>query len=1003
MLFAQSARRVHQWFNVHRRPQPIRGGKPRLEVEALEGRLLLACNLNVPALSSLPGATSSLYLDFDGDTEASVPGAGTNITVPAFDMDGNPSCFSATELSTINEVWQRVSEDYAPFNLNVTTVYPGNFSNKQNLHVDIGGSYKDQAWLTGPPSSGMTTLSFAGAGPNVVFVFSKDIVNWVNTAYVGAAVATTCSHEAGHAFGLSHQRTFDANGALGSEYNPGTFDWTPIMGNNLSAARTTWWNGTTTDQYTTEDELAILSSPLNGFGYRLDDHGNTPATATPLQQTGPQVSGSGIIEQMSDVDYFSFQTGGGLATLNVNVAAVGANLDARAELYGPSGLIAVSDSDTSLNATISTYLAEGTYYLAVRSHGRYGDLGQYTITGTVPKYIYLDQSTGTIRIDGTPVDDTAIVSIDNRGTATTLDDQVVVTLTGGWTQTNRYNLYNADGTPHVTYINFLGHEGNDSFTNNTWINCSAGGGPGNDTLTGGSGDDHLFGNDGNDVINGGAGNDWLVGDSYDIVDNVFYGTGNDTINVENTVPGTTPWVNAGAGDDTINLSPVAQNLDNFGTGLSINGGGGNDTLNVDDQNSTTPAQYILDTGSLTRWYYSWPYFTYSNVRNVVVNCTNTANGIAVWSVAAGTTVTVHAGGGDDTFNLGSFSQNLDKIQGTLVLDGGSGNNSVTVNDQGNPFSDTYTITDTSLTRYVNGFTYSAIQSLALNAGSGSSPINVSPAGNFLDHMTAHLSIDGGPGSDTLTVNDQGDIYSDSYTITGQTLARTYWTGLNYTNVEALTLNAGSGSNVLNVQGTAAGVATALNSGSGNDTIKLSALPAGPLTIDGQGGTNTLDYSAFTTGVVVNLVTGSATGLSSMANIVNVTGGAGNDILVGNAQANVLNGGGGRNLLIGGAGADQLIGGSGDDLLIGGSTTYDTNAAALAGILAEWGRTDVDYATRIGHLKGTQVGGWNGATLLTSSNMYEDWVADTLTGALGQDWFWTGYWDVTDLASGEHVD
>ena len=60
-------------------------------------------------------------------------------------------------------------------------------------------------------------------------------------------------------------------------------------------------------------------------------------------------------------------------------------------------------------------------------------------------------------------------------------------------------------------------------------------------------------------------------------------------------------------------------------------------------------------------------------------------------------------------------------------------------------------------------------------------------------------------------------------------------------------------------------------------------------------------SAVAGGVVVDLRAGTATGLrGGVANIRNVVGSAGNDILVGNG-GNVLRGGAGRDLLIAGAG------------------------------------------------------------------------------------------------------
>jgi Ca2+-binding RTX toxin-like protein len=53
------------------------------------------------------------------------------------------------------------------------------------------------------------------------------------------------------------------------------------------------------------------------------------------------------------------------------------------------------------------------------------------------------------------------------------------------------------------------------------------GGDGNDTLTGGSGNDHLLGQDGNDSLFGGAGNDILLGGSGN--DFIAGGAGNDTL------------------------------------------------------------------------------------------------------------------------------------------------------------------------------------------------------------------------------------------------------------------------------------------------------------------------------------------------------------------------------------------------------------------------------------------------------------------------------------------
>ena len=81
-------------------------------------------------LHSLPGAAHIVYLDFQGEVmhanawTASQNG-GADIVAPAFSIDGDPTTFTDAELTVVQQVWQRVAEDYAPFNVDVTTEYMG--------------------------------------------------------------------------------------------------------------------------------------------------------------------------------------------------------------------------------------------------------------------------------------------------------------------------------------------------------------------------------------------------------------------------------------------------------------------------------------------------------------------------------------------------------------------------------------------------------------------------------------------------------------------------------------------------------------------------------------------------------------------------------------------------------------------------------------------------------------------------------------------------------------
>ncbi len=123
----------------------------RLGFEALENRIVLSAT--APSLSSLPDASASLYLDFDGHFEATW-GTHTNVSTAVFDIDEYPTTFSDDELAFITETWARVAEDYAPFNINVTTVEPavlasGGPSSAANgvaLRVAIGVTTSDDGF-----------------------------------------------------------------------------------------------------------------------------------------------------------------------------------------------------------------------------------------------------------------------------------------------------------------------------------------------------------------------------------------------------------------------------------------------------------------------------------------------------------------------------------------------------------------------------------------------------------------------------------------------------------------------------------------------------------------------------------------------------------------------------------------------------------------------------------------------------------------------------------------
>ena len=339
----------------------------------------LAPLTSIPVLNSFLGAAATLFLDFDGHYEASW-GNWTDAITPVYDTDGDRTTFSDEELDNIALIWERVAEDFAPLNVNVTTVEPavlasgvpaGN-ANGEALRVAIGGSWQD--WY-GSSASGVGYVnSFTSSIPNVVYVFADG---------GSPAYGDVVSHEAGHGFGLQHQSSYDAAGNKTAEYNSGDGEWLPLMGAWSTSRISTWHNGQSTlGANIYQDDLAVLTNSTNGFGYRSDDHAGSSGSATPLNFDGSYWTGAGIIESNNDVDVFSFSTSGGALRFDVDVASYAPNLDAFVELRDSSNQLVASAAPTdSLNASVIASLAAGTYTLHVTKPTTYGWLGNYSISG----------------------------------------------------------------------------------------------------------------------------------------------------------------------------------------------------------------------------------------------------------------------------------------------------------------------------------------------------------------------------------------------------------------------------------------------------------------------------------------------------------------------------------------------------------------------------------------------------------------------------------------------
>jgi uncharacterized repeat protein (TIGR01451 family) len=344
------------------------------------------------SLHSNSGALHTIFLDFDGHVTSGTAwnsnfNGGQDIVTPAWSLDADCSTFSDSERATIQRIWMRVAEDFAPFEVNVTTQQPP----LDDLRKVESG---DTRWGIRIVIGQNTFLSSAGGVAYLnSFNWNSDTPAFVfNTSEI--AVAEAVSHEAGHTLGLYHDGT--ATQEYYSGHGSGATSWAPIMGSAYYRNVTQWSRGEYSGANNQEDDLAKIVTQ-NGFGYRADDYGDTFATASQLVSPGQSVIPAtyGMIERNTDTDVFSFWADAAQAVLAIDPLAIGANLDLRADLHNAAGvLLATSNPATALNASLSLLLpAAGQYYVSVTGVGKgaplvdgysdYGSLGHYRITGSI--------------------------------------------------------------------------------------------------------------------------------------------------------------------------------------------------------------------------------------------------------------------------------------------------------------------------------------------------------------------------------------------------------------------------------------------------------------------------------------------------------------------------------------------------------------------------------------------------------------------------------------------
>lgn len=370
-------------------------------VAALQNGQYMVESSSVYRLHSNPVATKVIYLDFDGHDTADTTynrrfSDGQPFSTPAFDRDGELFRLSEDEEEAIANIWERVSEDFMPFQVDVTTEDPGIDAlrrgtagdQKWGVRVVIGGHADD--WLKKAHTGFAKINSFRATSDIPAFVFASDISS-------KKAIAEVISHEVGHTLGLRHDGYDDQEYYSG--HKSGRIGWAPIMGVGLVPELTQWSKGEYLMANCTQDDLAVITRQ-NGFGYRTDDHADSRDQATDLATSSIAVTESGIIEKNTDVDFFTFTASGGVVRVNVDPAPNGPNLDILAQLFDSAGrLILPSNQADTLHASFVLNLEPGRYFVSIEGAGKptsyedsafgpiprqgysdFGSLGSYTIS-----------------------------------------------------------------------------------------------------------------------------------------------------------------------------------------------------------------------------------------------------------------------------------------------------------------------------------------------------------------------------------------------------------------------------------------------------------------------------------------------------------------------------------------------------------------------------------------------------------------------------------------------
>jgi hypothetical protein len=375
--------RALNWF---RRPsrKPVR--RPRsaaLAVESLEERQVLSAAptdmTGVAQLFAPHNGPTVLYLNFDGGDVHYIPNWYFSVehlspfqAAPRKDRD-----------QAIQDILYRVSEKFAPFNVQVERLYgagnigPGNGNSTVFIGADAGdvimGTKATNSWTPSSSWDAPTADAVSSHPPNsdawdVAFVDPVGASN--TTEWSDELIADDVAHEAGHTFGLAHVLSNGVYDVMSYDTYPGYFFANNTFGittlnYNFATRQTTpdpseqpkWYTSgflgfKNSYNLTTQNSYTYLRAVLGtGLNHPVADTSAVDPTYASLYERyaalAPGSNFSGSLARPGDTNVFSLTSPYSQTVTITAKATPGSTLDPVVMVFDPSGHSLLAESHAS--------------------------------------------------------------------------------------------------------------------------------------------------------------------------------------------------------------------------------------------------------------------------------------------------------------------------------------------------------------------------------------------------------------------------------------------------------------------------------------------------------------------------------------------------------------------------------------------------------------------------------------------------------------------------------